>query len=58
MNQERPAEDFPRPDGIEVLPREHEDSREENGTGADADREQLGTNDDELNDLEDDAEGG
>ena len=59
MNQERPTEDFPRPDGIEVLQREDEgDTREENGTGADADQDQLGTDDDELDDLEDDAEGG
>jgi hypothetical protein len=35
-----------------------EDTREENGTGADADEQQLGTNDDELDDLEDDAKGG
>lgn len=58
MNQERPLEDLPRPDGVEVLPREDEDTREENGTGADADREQLDVDEDELNELEDDAEGG
>ncbi len=52
MNQERPApEDIPGPDGIEVL-------RRENGTGEGADEEQLGVTDEELDELEDDAEGG
>lgn len=52
MNPERPApKDVPVPDGIEVL-------RDQNGTGEGADEEQLGVTDDELNELEDDAEGG
>jgi hypothetical protein len=52
MNQERPApEDIPGSDGIEVL-------RHQNGTDAEADQNQLGTTDEELDDLEDDAEGG
>ena len=42
---------YSRPDGIEVL-------RRENGTGEGADEEQLGVTDDELDELEDDAEGG
>lgn len=60
MIQERPApEDIPGADGIEVLRRQDEgDTRERNGTGADADEEELGVTDEELNDLEDDAEGG
>lgn len=60
MNQERPApEDIPGSDGIEVLQRQDEgDSREENGTGADADEDQLGITEEEIDDLEDDAEGG
>ncbi len=60
MNQQRPLEDLPRPGGVEVLQREDEgdSSREENGTGANADKEQLGTDDEELDELEDDAEGG
>jgi hypothetical protein len=60
MNHERPApEDIPGSDGIEVLQRQDDgDSREENGTGADADEEELGVNEEELNELEDDAEGG
>jgi hypothetical protein len=62
MNQERPApEDIPGPDGVEVLQRQHqddEDSRERNGTGADADEQQLGITEEEVDDLEDDAEGG
>ena len=53
MSQERPApEDVPGADGIE------NDSRERNGTGEGADEEQLGVSEDELNELEDDAEGG
>jgi hypothetical protein len=32
--------------------------REENGTGAGADEEELGVTDEELDELEDDAEGG
>jgi len=60
MNQERPApDDVPSPDGIEVLQRQDEgESRERNGTGADADEDQLGITEDEVDDLEDDAEGG
>ena len=60
MMQERPApEDIPGPDGIEVLRRQDEgDTRERNGTGADADEQELGVTDEELDDLEDDAEGG
>lgn len=60
MIQERPApEDVPGSDGIEVLRRQDEgDTRERNGTGADADEEELGVTDEELDDLEDDAEGG
>jgi len=60
MNQERPApEDIPGSDGIEVLQRQDEgDTRERNGTGADADEDQLGISDEEIDDLEDDAEGG
>jgi len=52
MNPERPApEDVPRPNGIEVL-------RDENGTGEDADEEQLGVTKEEIKDLANDAEGG
>jgi hypothetical protein len=60
MTQERPApDDIPGSDGIEVLRRQDEgDTRERNGTGADADEEELGVTDEELDDLEDDAEGG
>jgi hypothetical protein len=60
MNQESPApNDIPGRDGIEVLQREDEgEDRNENGTGAGADEDQLGVSDDELDDLEDDAEGG
>jgi hypothetical protein len=60
MNPERPApEDVPGADGIEVLQRKNEgDTRERNGTGEGADEEQLGVTADELNDLEDDSEGG
>ena len=60
MNPERPApEVVPGADGIEVLQRKNEgDSREQNGTGEGADEEQLGITDEELGDLEDDAEGG
>ena len=60
MTQERPApDDIPGSDGIEVLRRQDEgDTRERNGTGADADEQELGVTDEELDDLEDDAEGG
>jgi len=60
MNLERPApDDIPGTDGIEVLRRQDEgDTRERNGTGEGADEEELGVSDEELNDLEDDAEGG
>jgi len=60
MNQERPApEDVPGADGIEVLQRNDEgDSREQNGTGAGADEDQLGITEEEVDELEDDAEGG
>lgn len=62
MNQERPApDDVPGFDGIEVLQRQNrddEDSRDRNGTGADADEDQLGITGEEVDDLEDDAEGG
>ena len=60
MNYERPAPvDIPGADGIEVLRRPADgDSREQNGTGAGADAEELGVSDDELDELEDDAEGG
>jgi hypothetical protein len=62
MNQERPApEDIPGVDGIEVLQRQNQDEddpRERNGTGEGADEEQLGVSEEELDDLEDDAEGG
>lgn len=59
MIQERPApEDIPGSDGIEVLQRQDEDTRERNGTGADADEDQLGITEEEVEDLEDDAEGG
>lgn len=62
MNQERPApEDIPGSDGIEVLQRQNhddEDSRERNGTGAGADEDQLGITEEEVDELEDDAEGG
>ena len=52
--------DIPGVDGIEVLQRRDDgDSRQENGTGAGADEEELGLDDEEeLNELEDDAEGG
>lgn len=60
MNPETPApEDVPGADGIEGLPRQDDGaSREENGTGADADEEQLGLDKEEVDELEDDAEGG
>ena len=60
MNQERLApDDIPGSDGIEVLQRQDEgDSHERNGTGADADGDQLGISDEEIDDLEDDAAGG
>jgi len=48
MNQERPAPD--------AAP--ESDPRERNGTGADADEEQLGITEEEVEDLEDDAKGG
>lgn len=52
MNQERPApEDNPGSDGIEAL-------RERSGTGARADEDQLGVTEEEVDELEDDAEGG
>ncbi|MEO8017401.1 MAG: hypothetical protein ABI769_06285 [Pseudomonadota bacterium] len=51
MNQERPApDDVPGADGI--------DSRERNGTGEQADEQQLGITNEEVEDLENDAEGG
>ena len=62
MNQETPApEDIPGSDGIEVLQRQShddEDTRERNGTGEDADEEQLGVTNEEVKDLANDAEGG
>lgn len=63
MNQEVPAEAIPGADGIEVLQRPDEDedegsTREENGTGADADEEELGITKEDVDDLENDAEGG
>jgi hypothetical protein len=60
MNPERPApEDVPGADGVEVLQRKDEgDTRERNGTGAGADEAQLGITEEEVDDLEDDAEGG
>ena len=60
MNPERPApEDIPGPNGIEVLQRQGDaDTREKNGTGEGADEEQLGITEEEVDDLEDDAEGG
>jgi hypothetical protein len=60
MNQERPApEDIPGSDGIEVLHRhDDEDTRERNGTGEGADEDQLGITEEEIDELEDDAEGG
>ena len=52
MNQERPApEDVPGSDGIEVL-------RDQNGTGDEADEEQLGVSKEDVKDLANDAEGG
>jgi len=46
-------------DGIEVLQRQDQgNTRERNGTGADADEDQLGITEEEVDDLEDDAEGG
>jgi hypothetical protein len=52
MSQERPApEDVPGVKGSELL-------RERNGTGAGADEEQLGITEEEVDELEDDAEGG
>ncbi len=59
MNQERPQEDIPGRDGIGVLPRPdqgEDNTREDNGTG----EEEIGgaDGDEELDDLEDDAEGG
>jgi len=60
MNQERPApDDIPGSDGIEVLRRQDDgDTREKNGTGEGADEDQLDVTDEELDELEDDAEGG
>ena len=52
MNHERPAPE-------EALQRRDEgDTREQNGTGEGADEDQLGITDEEVDDLEDDAEGG
>jgi hypothetical protein len=52
VNQERPAsEDVSAADDIEVL-------RDQNGTGEEADEEQLGVTEDEVKDLANDAEGG
>jgi len=59
MNERPAPEDIPGSDGIEVMQRQDQgDTRERNGTGEGADEDQLGVTDDELNDLEDDAEGG
>lgn len=62
MNPERPApEDIPGADGIEVLQRQNqddEDTRERNGTGEDADEQQLGVTDEDVRELANDAEGG
>ena len=63
MNHETPApEDIPGADGIEVLQRQNqnrdENTRERNGTGVGADEEELGLTEEEMDDLEDDAEGG
>jgi len=52
MSTERPSpSDVPTSDGIEVL-------RDENGTGEEADEEQLGVTKEEVKDLANDAEGG
>jgi hypothetical protein len=62
MIQERPApQDIPGSDGIEVLQRQNqddEDTRERNGTGEDADEEQLGVTNEDVRELANDAEGG
>ena len=60
MSAERPApEDIPGADGIEVLQRKDVgETRARNGTGAGADEDQLGISQEEVDDLEDDAEGG
>jgi len=51
MNQQRPAS--------EVLQRQGDaDTRQKNGTGEGADEEQLGVTEEEVDELEDDAEGG
>ena len=54
MNPERPQEDIPGSEGIEVLPRQDEDEDDsvENETGED----EIGTDDDEADD-EDEAGG-
>jgi len=52
MNPERPAaDDIHGADDIEVL-------RDQNGTGEEADEEQLGVTQEEVKDLANDAEGG
>jgi len=52
MNQERPSpKDVPRSEDIEVL-------RDQNGTGEEADEQQLGVTNEEVKDLANDAEGG
>lgn len=42
----------------ETPPPEDEDTREKNGTGEDADEEQLGVTKEEVKDLANDADGG
>jgi len=51
MNEKRPAEDIQGADDIEVL-------RDQNGTGEEADEQQLGVTQEEVKDLANDAEGG
>jgi hypothetical protein len=51
MNHERPAPKDVPGSGIEVL-------RDQNGTGDEADEEQLGVTKEEVKDLANDAEGG
>jgi hypothetical protein len=59
MNNERPVNHVPGAKDIEHLLHDNPvDPREQNGTGEQADEQQLGITEEEVNDLEDDAKGG
>jgi hypothetical protein len=59
MTHEIPANQVPTPQEIEdVLREDPTDPRDENGTGEEADEQQLGVSDEEVKDLANDAEGG